>query len=64
MGRVIQQLAPVFVYNRVDFSLIVVFNALVLCYCYFLEGGGRQARGGGVGTTVNRNASVVPILPY
>ena len=38
VGRVIQQLGAVFVYDRADFSLIVVFNALVLCYCYFLEG--------------------------
>ena len=64
MGRVVQQLGPVFVYDRADFSLIVVFNALVLCYCYFLEGGGRVARSGGVGTTINWNASVVPILSY
>ena len=60
MGRVIKQLDPVFVYDRADFSLIVVFNALVLLLLFF--GGGRG--GGGVGTTINWNASVVPILSY
>ena len=64
MDSVIQQQGPVFLYNRADFSLMVVLIALVLCYYYFLEGGERQARGGGVGMTINRNASVVPILSY
>ena len=60
VDSIIQQLGPVFVYDRADFSLIVVFNALVLLLLFF--GGGRG--GGGVGTTINWNASVVPILSY
>ena len=41
VDSVIQQQGPVFVYNRADFSLMVVLNALVLCdYWIFWRGEG------------------------
>ena len=64
LGRVMQQQGPVFLYNRADFTSMVALIALVPCYYYFLERRARLARGGGVWTTINRNASVVPIVSY
>ena len=65
VDSIIQQLGPVFVYDRADFSLIVGSQCVgPVLLLFFGVGGGRQARGGRVGTTINWNASVVLILSY